>query len=182
LLERAGLSLTVDPARIDEADIRAGLDAEGASARAVAEALAEFKARKISARHPGALVIGADQVAELDGSRLDKPADMASARDQLTRLQGKTHRLHSAAVVVRDGAPIWRHIAAVQMTMRPMDGTVIDAYLGLAGPQVLGCVGCYQFEGLGASLFAAYRGDYFAVLGLPLLEVLDVLRANGAIR
>ena len=180
LLERAGVPVTVDPARIDEAAIREGLDAEGAQPRAVAEALAEFKARKVSARHPGALVLGADQVAELDGARLDKPEGESGARAQLARLQGKTHRLHSAAVIARDGAPIWRHIATVQMVMRPLDDAAIDRYLAAAGPDVLGCVGCYQFEGLGASLFAAYRGDYFAVLGLPLLEVLDVLRANGA--
>lgn len=181
LLERAGVAVTVAPARIDEAEIRAGLDAEGAAPRAVAEALAEFKARKVSARHPGQLVIGADQVADLDGQRLDKPEGLEGARCQLDRLQGKTHRLHSAAVVARNGAPIWRHIATVQMTMRPLDAAAIARYLDAAGPDVLGCVGCYQFEGLGASLFSGYRGDYFAVLGLPLLEVLDVLRANGAI-
>jgi septum formation protein len=181
LLERAGVPVTVAPARIDEAEIRAGLDAEGAAPRAVAEALAEFKARKVSARDPGQLVIGADQVAEIDGVRLDKPEDEAAARAQLDLLQGKTHRLHSAAVVARGGAPIWRHIATVQMIMRPLDDAAIDRYLAAAGPAVLDCVGCYQFEGLGASLFSGYRGDYFAVLGLPLLEVLDVLRANGAI-
>lgn len=180
LLERVGLSVTVDPARIDESAIRAGLDAEGATPRAVAEALAEFKARKVSARHPGALVIGADQVADIDGERLDKPAGADDARAQLARMQGRTHQLHSAAVIARSGAPIWRHIATVRMTMRPLDDAAIDRYLDAAGPDVLGCVGCYQFEGLGASLFSAYRGDYFAVLGLPLLEVLDVLRSNGA--
>lgn len=179
LLERAGIELAVDPARVDEAEIRSGLDADSVPPREVAEALAEFKARKVSARHPGSLVIGADQVLELDGQRFDKPADLAAARQYLEALSGRTHRLHSAAVIARDASPIWRQISTVHMTMHPLTGVDIDRYLDRIGTTAVESVGAYQFEGLGASLFAGYRGDFFAVLGLPLLEVLGALRANG---
>ena len=179
LLERAGIGVLADPARVDEDEVRSGLDADAVPPREVAEALAELKARKVSARHPGALVIGADQVLELDGRRFDKPADRAEARRHLEAFAGRTHRLHSAAVIARDATPVWRHISTVQMTMRPLSAADIDVYLDRAGPAALESVGAYQFEGLGASRFAGYRGDFFAVLGLPLLEVLGALRANG---
>ena len=179
LLERAGIDVVVDPARVDEEEIRIGLDADAVPPREVAEALAEFKARKVSSRHPGSLVIGADQVLELDGRRFDKPADPAAARQHLAAFSGRTHRLHTAAIIARDGAPIWRHISTVQMTMHSLTAEDIERYLDRAGAAAVESVGGYQFEGLGASLFAAYRGDFFAVLGLPLIEVLGALRANG---
>lgn len=181
LLENAGVPVAVAPAAIDEEAVRTGLAAEGAKPRDVAEALAELKARRVSARFPGALVLGCDQVLDLDGERFDKPADRHAARAQLSRLQGRDHVLHSAAVAVRDGAPVWRSIPMVRLSMRPLNDDSIDRYLALAGEAALNSVGCYQFEGVGAQLFAAYQGDYFALLGLPLLGVLDLLRNQGII-
>lgn len=181
LLDRAGVPAAVEPARIDEEAIRAGLDAEAAPPRDVAEALAELKARKVSPRWPGMLVLGVDQVLALGGRRFDKPEGLDGARAQLRALQGQTHQLVTAAVIVRNEAPIWRVVTTVQMTMRPLADAEIDAYLAEAGEGVLGSVGAYQFEGVGVRLFSGYRGDFFSVLGLPLLEVLAALRANGAI-
>lgn len=182
LLERAGVVVTVDPARIDEEEIRLGLEADSAKPRDVAEALAEFKARKVSARQPGTVVLGCDQVLDCEGERFDKVRNIAEASVQLTRLQGRTHTLHTAVVAFRDGAPLWRAVPGVKLTMRPMSHDDIASYLAEAGESVLGSVGCYQFEGLGARLFTGYSGDYFSVLGLPLLSVLDFLRNQGLIR
>jgi septum formation protein len=182
LLEGAGVPVSVMPARVDEDAVRRGLDAEGAKPRDVAEALAELKARKVASRHPGAVVLGCDQVLECDGSRFDKVDSITHAAQQLRRLQGRTHTLHTAVVAFRDGAPLWRVVPGVRLTMRPLGDDDIAAYLAEAGEAVLGSVGCYQFEGLGARLFADYQGDYFAVLGLPVLPVLDFLRNQGLIR
>jgi septum formation protein len=182
LLERAGVEVVAIPAAIDEESMRAGLDAEGARPRDVAEALAELKARKVSAREPSAIVLGCDQVLECDGVRFDKPADKTAALAQLANLQGRTHSLHSAAVAYRGGAHLWRSVPAVRLTMRHLSPADIEAYLAQAGEDALGSVGCYRFEGLGVRLFSQYSGDYFAVLGLPLLEVLDFLRNQGEIR
>ena len=182
LLENAGVSVEVVPARIDEVAVREGLDAEAAKPRDIADALAELKARKISARLPEAIVLGCDQVLECEGWRFDKAATHEEARARLMALQGRTHVLHSAVVAFRAGQPLWRTVPAVRLTMRPLTPEAIDAYLAEAGEAVLGSVGCYAFEGLGARLFTGYAGDYFAMLGLPLLPVLDFLRNQGVIR
>jgi septum formation protein len=182
ILERAGVTMEPVPARVDEEAVRAGLDAEGAKPRDVADALAELKARKVAARFPSAVVLGCDQVLECDGERFDKVEDMGAARATLSALQGKAHTLHSAVVGFRDNAAVWRTVASVRLVMRPMTADAIDAYLAETGDSVLGSVGCYAFEGLGARLFTSYTGDYFAVLGLPLLPVLDFLRNQGEIR
>ncbi len=181
LLEAAGLSVARQAAAIDEAEIKASLKAEGAGAAAVAEALAEMKAVKISRRHPGALVIGCDQMLDCDGRWLDKPATLAAARAQLEALAGRSHQLLTAAVVVRDGARLWHHGDGATLTMREFGAGFLDAYLAAAGDAALASVGAYQLEGLGAQLFSRVRGDYFTILGLPLLPLLDFLRGHGVV-
>jgi septum formation protein len=181
LLEAAGVRLIVDPAAIDEAEMRMSFLAEGAPARDMADALAVLKAERVSLRHPGMLVLGADQVLALAGKVFEKPTNLAQARAQLAALAGRTHTLHSALVAARDGAVIWRHVASARLTMRPLSDAFIGAYLAAAGASVLSSVGAYALEGLGAQLFSRIEGDYFTVLGLPLLPLLDFFRAQGVI-
>jgi septum formation protein len=181
LLRNAGVEVVVDPARIDETAVKQSLLAEGAPARDVADTLAELKALRTGRRHPEALVLGADQVLVHRGDILDKPACMAEARAQLRRLRGERHELLSAAVVVSGGAPVWRHIGQARLTMRAFGDAFLDDYLSRVGEAALTSVGAYHLEGLGAQLFARVEGDYFTVLGLPLLEVLGFLRARGVL-
>lgn len=181
MLLDAGIPLSVDTPAIDEESVKASLGAEGAQARDVAEALAELKAQRISPRHAGALVIGADQMLECDGVWFDKPADRAHAAAHLRTLSGRTHHLVAAVVVVRDGTRIWHHVDSAELTMRPLSDVFIDAYLDALGPAALESVGAYQLEGLGAQLFTRVRGDYFTVLGLPLLPLLDLLRNHKVV-
>ena len=177
LLRRAGLQLRAEPARIDEAEVKTSLRAEHAAA--AAETLAELKAVKVSRRVPGALVIGGDQILECEGHWFDKPPDLARAAEHLRALGGKTHALATAACVVRDGIRIWHHREAPRLTMRPLDEAFIESYLEAAGPEVLETVGAYRLEGLGAQLFTKVSGDYFTILGLPLLPLLGFLREHG---
>ncbi len=179
LLLHAGLRIRTEPARIDETEVKASLRAEQADAAAAAETLAELKAIKVSRRAPGALVIGADQILECEGRWFDKPPDRAAAAAHLRALGGKTHVLVSAVCVVCDGARIWHHREAAHLTMRPLDAAFIESYLDAAGPEVLETVGAYRLEGLGAQLFSKVSGDYFTVLGLPLLPLLGFLREHG---
>jgi septum formation protein len=181
LLRAAGLDVDVEPARVDEDAVKAALDAEGASARETAEALAELKALRVSARRPGLLALGADQTLEAQGRRFDKPRDRAEARAQLAALRGRTHVLHSAAVVALDGAAIWRHVGAARLTMRPFSDAFLDGYLDRMGERVTGTVGGYEAEAEGVQLFSRIEGDHFTILGLPLLPLLDFLRARGAL-
>lgn len=179
LLRNAGVDIEIAPARIDEDEVKAALRAEGASARDQADLLAEMKALAISRSRPGALVLGADQILDLAGRAFDKPATRAEARDHLLALRGQRHELLSAAVIARDGAPIWRHIGRARLQMRPFTEIFLDDYLDRVGDAVTKTVGGYMLEGIGAQLFARVDGDYFTVLGLPLIETLGFLRLHG---
>ncbi|WP_341704218.1 Maf family protein [Ferrovibrio sp.] len=183
MLRQAGLDFAVQPARIDEAEIKRALQAEGAGPREAAEALAELKARRgTPATGDDSFVIAADQMLACEGRWFDKPADMAEARTQLQALRGRTHDLVSAVVVARSGTIIWRHIDGARLTMRAFSDGFLDAYLAQAGDAVLQSVGCYQLEGLGVQLFSRIQGDFFTILGLPLLPLLDFLRHHQVLR
>lgn len=181
LLRNAGPAIEVHPARIDEEAVRAALEHEGATPRDIADALAELKARKVSEKYPGALVLGCDQVLDLDGQVLSKPSDIDDARAQLTAMRGRTHRLLSAAVVARDGTAIWRHVGQVRLTMRNVSDAYLDAYLERNWHSIRDSVGCYKLEEEGVRLFSRIDGDYFTVLGLPLIELLTWLSVRGDI-
>lgn len=181
LLRNAGLSFTVAPARIDEATLRASMQAEGHTPRDLADLLAEFKAAKVAARQPEAMVIGCDQILDLDGRPLEKPVDPEDAREQLSALAGRTHDLYSAAVLFDQGTCQWRHVARVRLTMRPLSERYIEDYVARNWDEIRHCVGCYQLEGEAARFFTRIDGDFFTVLGLPLLPLLDHLATRGVI-
>ena len=181
MLSAAGVDVTADAPHVDESMIKEAMKAEAASALDTAMALAELKAVRKSPEYRQALVIGADQILECDGAWFDKPANLAAVRRTLEALAGRAHNLHTAVVVVLDGTVIWRHGERAVLTMRELSPEFIDAYLVRAGEAVLSSVGAYQVEGLGAQLFSRIEGDYFSILGLPLLPVLDFLRVRGAI-
>ena len=185
ILRNAGLDFDVAPADLDEASVKRRLLAEGASPRRVADTLAEMKAARIAGEtagtRPGHLVLGADQVLDLDGALLDKPADRAAAAEHLRRLSGKRHRLVSAAVLLEDGERIWGRSDSAILAVRPLSDRFIEAYLDAAGEDALDSVGGYRLEGLGAHLFASVEGDFFTILGLPLLPLLDFLRGHGVL-
>ena len=144
----------------------------------VVEALALLKAQQVSRRFPDTLVIGADQMLECEGTRFDKPQDLDQARVQLGQLRGRAHDLVGCVIVVKDGARLWHHPSRVTLEMRPFSDSFLDSYLAAVGEAALKSVGAYQLEGLGAQLFARIKGDYFAILGLSLLPLLDFLRTH----
>lgn len=179
MLEHVGIAFESVPARIDEESIRAALEAENATPRDVADALGEYKARKVQEKRPDAIVLGSDQVLAFQGRVLGKPSGREAAVAQLTALQGKQHQLLSSAVIYVDGEPIWRSVGQVRMSMHALDGPAIERYLDRAWPEVLGSVGAYHAEGYGARLFSRIDGDWFSVLGMPLLDVCSYLRLRG---
>jgi septum formation protein len=181
LLTAAGVVFTADPADLDEDRLMAELKASGADAAAVASGLAQQKALAVSRRHPGKTVLGGDSVIAFEGDYLSKCASLPEARALLARLSGHTHLLVSAAALARDGALLWTHASPCRMTMRDLGPDFLDNYLAAEGPAILSSVGCYHFEGRGAQLFATVDGDYFSVLGLPLLQVLAQLRKEGVL-
>ena len=167
---------------VDEDAAKDALRADGLDARALADALAELKALKVSRRVPGALVLGCDQTLSLDdGSMIDKAVDRADAARILRLLSGRVHHLHSAAVVALNGEAIWRHVERVRMTVRPLSDAFIDAYLDGDWDALRWCVGCYRIEGPGAQLFSRVEGSQFAIQGLPLLPLLDFLRVRAVL-
>lgn len=180
LLSGAGVKFATQSPGVDETEVKDRLLAEAASPRHVAEVLAGMKAVAVSRTREG-LVIGADQILEFDGELVDKAQSMAEARARLIALRGKRHRLHAAVVVARAGAPVWETVETATLDMRDFSDAFLDAYLDQAGEGLLGSVGCYQLEGLGLQLFERIEGDYFTILGLPMLGLLDFLRGEGAL-
>ena len=182
LLNGAGLSFTVMPARVDEATAKESFQADGLSATDAAANLADLKARKISMQQPGALVIGADQMLDCNGVWFDKPPDRDHLVGQLMSLRGKTHRLHSAVCIYQGGERLWGTVEIASLTMRPFGDAFLRGYVENAGDDVLESVGGYRLEGAGAQLFSRIEGDYFTILGLPLLSLLDFLRQRGVLQ
>ena len=178
LLANAGLVFTIEPSGIDEDEVKRSLGSRAAP-QELASTLAELKAVKVSARHPEAMVVGADSTLACNGRMFDKPPDLAAARKQLQTLRGQTHELFSSVVVARGGARLWHWSERARLTMRQLNDGFIDSYLARAGDDVLTSVGAYQLEGLGAHLFTRIEGDYFTVLGLPLLPLLAFLAEHG---
>jgi septum formation protein len=181
ILAHAGLEVLRDSSGVDEDEIKRSFRREGLDAASCATALAETKAMRVASRHTGALVIGADQMLDCAGTWFDKPRDRDEARAQLLALRGKRHELVSAVAVVRNGAVIWRLVDRSRLTMRAFSDVFLDTYIAALGDDVLSSVGVYQLEGLGAQLFDKIDGDYFSILGLPLLPLLDFLRGHGAV-
>jgi len=179
LLTAAGIAFVADPADLDEDALMRSLHQAGAET--MARTLAEQKALTVSRRHPGQTVLGGDSVIAFDGDYLSKCASLDEARALLSRLSGHTHLLVSAAALARDGALLWAHASPCRMTMRALSPQFLDDYLAREGTAILSSVGCYHFEGRGAQLFATVEGDYFSVLGLPLLPVLAQLRKEGVL-
>jgi septum formation protein len=183
MLTAAGVDHHALPAHIDEDAITAALQVEAAPPARIADALAELKAVKISRANPGQLVLGADTVVvTADGKLIAKPETRARAEEQLRQLSGTTHKLVTAAVIAENGTAVWRNDATALLTMRPLSADFIADYLDAEGDAVLGCVGCYRIEGLGAQLFTSIKGDQFTIRGLPLLALLDYLRVRGVLR
>ncbi|MDO6586437.1 Maf family protein [Salipiger sp. 1_MG-2023] len=181
MLRNAGVPHRIEPARIDEQAIRLALEAEGASPRDLADALAEYKARKVSTRSPGSFVLGCDQVLAFDHKVFAKPETPEDARNQLQKLRGQRHQLLSAAVIYQDGEPVWRHVGVARLMMRELSDAYLDDYIARNWDSIRHSVGGYKIEEEGVRLFARVDGDHFTVLGLPLLELLAFLIDRGII-
>jgi septum formation protein len=181
LMRNAGLAFSQQAARVDERVIEQTLEATGTTPADLAVILAEAKAVEVSERYPNALVIGSDQTLSLGDKVLHKATTMEEARRRLLQLQGQTHQLNSGVVLARKGEAVWRRVSLARLTMRPLTPEYIGRHLARTGEKVLGSVGCYQFEGEGLQLFEAIDGDYFTIVGLPMLPLLGELRKLGAI-
>jgi septum formation protein len=181
MLEAAGVDIDVMPAKIDERAVEKTLEGSGASPEDVAQVLAEAKALDVSEKNPGRLVLGCDQTLSLGDELFHKPKDMEGARAHLLKLSGKTHQLNSAVVLARNGEAFWRYVGVANLTMRKLDPAFIGRHLARVGQMALNSVGAYQIEGEGIQLFEKIEGDYFTIIGLPLLPLLAELRRCGAI-
>ncbi|HVV65375.1 MAG TPA: Maf family protein [Rhizomicrobium sp.] len=179
ILREAGVAFGVLPAKIDEAQARASM--AGADGETIAGELAVRKALWASERRPGALTLGADQVLVFDGAAIGKASSVAAAAELLRALRGRRHALVASLALAKGGSVIWRHSETVRLWMRAFSEEFLEAYLATEGQALLACVGCYRFEGFGAQLFERVEGDYFAILGLPLLPLLAALRDRGAL-
>lgn len=181
LLKNAGLDVSVSRPCVDEDAIKASLLTEGANPRDIADALAEAKARKVSAKFPESLVIGCDQVLDFRGRLLSKPGSPAEALSQLREMRGNRHMLLSAAVIYENAEPVWRHVGQVRLRMRSASDAYLEGYVARNWDSIRHAVGAYKLEEEGVRLFATIDGDYFNVLGMPLLELLNYLAVRGVI-
>ena len=181
LLTNAGIAFTAVKPDVDERAAEAPLKGSGATPEDVALVLATAKAAEVSERNPQALVIGSDQTLSLGDEIFHKPVDMEHARRHLLALSGRTHQLNSAMAVIRNGETLWSHVAVARLTMRKLEPAFIGRYLARVGDQALASVGAYQIEGEGIQLFEKIEGDYFTIVGLPLVPLLAALRELGAI-
>lgn len=180
LLAGAGVEAQSIKPNVDEDSAKLVMRSEGLTIRDQAMRLAELKAIKVSTTHPG-LVIGGDQMLNLDEEAFDKPKDLAGAADHLRKLSGKSHRLETAIVIAENGVPVWRHLARPKLTVRILSEDYISHYIDQCGERLLTTVGAYQLEHRGSQLFTQIEGDYFSILGLPLLPLLDYLRVRGVL-
>lgn len=181
LLAEAGITAEAVPADLDERAVERPLAESGVGPAEIALALAEAKARATAALRPGAIVIGCDQTLDLNGTKFDKAPDIAAARAQLSLLCGRTHVLHSAIAVLTPDGGLWRHVSDARLTMRSFSAAFLDEYVAAEGEALTGTVGAYRLEGRGIQLFSAIEGDYFTILGLPLLALTERLRTLGVL-
>ena len=182
MLSNAGIAFEAIVPRVDEEMIKIALQAEKATPRDIADALAETKARKIGGKHPDKLVIGCDQVLDFDGQILSKPQTPDEAKEQLKALRGKRHSLLSAVVVYHELEPLWRHVGQVRLYMRDISDSYLNEYVDRNWPSLQSSVGGYKLEEEGVRLFSRIEGDYFTILGLPLIEMINYLTASGDLK
>lgn len=180
LMEDAGIDFSVISKPVDEDAIKKSMLSDGVKFKNIADALAEAKSIKVSQQHSG-LVIGADQIMVMDNQLFDKPKTMNEAKNRLLSLRGKTHYLIGAIVISENGFPVWRHLAKTKLIMREFSETFLNEYLELEGKSILQSVGGYKFEGRGSQLFSNVEGDFFSILGLSMLPLMDYLRVRGAL-
>lgn len=180
ILDGAGLDYEIITRPVDEAAIKEAMLAENARLRDIADALAEAKAMRVSRQEAG-LVIGADQIMVMDNTLFDKPNSLDDARERLISMRGKKHELIGAVVICENGAPVWRHMCKTKLWVRDFSDAFLDWYIKTEGQALMKSVGAYRFEGPGSQLFEKVEGDFFAILGLDLLPVLDYLRTRGVV-
>jgi nucleoside triphosphate pyrophosphatase len=181
MLEAAGVAFRVVPADVDETELKSNLGGK-VGPEGLGEALAAAKAEAVSAKFPADMVIGADQVLALGEETFGKPIDLADARAQLERLRGRTHRLHSAVALAQAGHVVWSKVDTASLSVRDFSAEFLDEYVARCGERLLGAAGAYEIEGMGIQLFDGVEGDYFTIIGLPLLPLLAELRVRGVVQ